>query len=496
MMSPTRTLLIAPCFAAALLPWPWQAASAQTAPRLRPYAAPSKLYMLYKPADWKVVEDLQGSSFRVQVQAPDGASMVDAYWARNPSGVPNALAFLVSYRQSLSRQHGEVTLSEVFVSPDASRATANVAYRAPAGAVSGKYYVESRPGGHSAQGYCAPASRLAGQRALLLNVMASFAFAGSASASGSPAAAAPPIQLALTPRMAQDGSLSIRVPADWGFLAGGGKVVTAARDGSMGFIFTSFSGNPMLPQASIAQGIIGTRYLPPAQALAYVFNAFRNQQFRIRSAQPDQATMRECAVSMGGACDAQDFLVSYVSPESRACVGGFKMINAPPNPVTGMWFCIVAGIWGPERETARYFPALEEIAASFAINDQYARRYIQAGLENLRRLQQKTQAAMQDLNQVRAQNQKDWEAAQERKEYMDSKWDDYRRGRSYWVSELEGGRVYATDPGGTQDTVTGQYYEGRPYNWVNFEGQNPKHPSETMREVTSYELKKLEGGRR
>jgi len=31
---------------------------------------------------------------------------------------------------------------------------------------------------------------------------------------------------------------------------------------------------------------------------------------------------------------------------------------------------------------------------------------------------------------------------------------------------------------------------------VNFEGQNPKHPSETMREVTSAELKKLEGGRR
>jgi hypothetical protein len=185
-----------------------------------------------------------------------------------------------------------------------------------------------------------------------------------------------------------------------------------------------------------------------------------------------------------------------VSPEGKACVGGFKVINFPPSPATGIWNSIVAGIWGPERDFARYFPALEQIASSFAINDEYARRYIQAGLENLRRLQQKTQAAMQDLNRAREQNQRDWEAAQERKEYMDSKWDDYRRGRSYWVSELEGGRVYATDSGGTQDTVTGQYYEGRPYNWVNFEGQNPKHPSETMREVTSAELKKLEGGRR
>jgi hypothetical protein len=199
---------------------------------------------------------------------------------------------------------------------------------------------------------------------------------------------------------------------------------------------------------------------------------------------------------MGGPCDAQDLQVSYVSPDGKACVGGFKVINFPPSPATGIWNSIVAGIWGPERDFSRHFPVLEQIASSFAINDEYARRYIQAGLENLRRLQQKTQAAMQDLNRAREQNQRDWEAAQERKEYMDSAWDDYRRGRSYWVSELEGGKVYATDSGGTQDTVTGQYYEGRPYTWVNFEGQNPRHPSETMREATSAELKKLEGGSR
>lgn len=490
------SLIIAFMCAAALLPPLPRTAFAQSAPGLRPYTAASKLYLLYKPADWEVVEEPQSASFRVQVRSPDGLSRVDFLWALNPSGAPNALAFLVSYKQHLSRQYGEVALSEVFVSPDAARATAKVAYQTAGGPVSGKYYVESKPGGHSAQGYCAPVSRLTAQRPLLLNVMASFAFARAGAASSSRGAAPAAIQLALTPRAAQDGSLSIRVPADWAFLAGGGKVLTAAPDGSMGFIFTSFAGNPMLPQASIAQGIIGTRYMPPAQALGYVFNAFNNQQFRIHSAQPDQATVRECVARMGGACDAQDFLVGYVSPEGRACLGGFKMINAPPNPVTGMWFCIVAGIWGPERDFARYFPALEQIAASFAINDQYARRYIQAGLENLRRLQQKTQAAMQDLNQMRAQNQQDWEAAQERKAYMESKWDDYRRGQSYWVSELEGGKVFATDPGGTQDTVTGQYYEGRPYNWVNFEGQNPKHPSETMREVTSDELKKLEGGRR
>jgi len=489
---------VALVLAALLLLANCQTTAAQARNPLKPYVAASKLYVLFKPADWKVVEEPKPNSFRVLVQAPDGASVVDFFWARNDTGAPNALAFLVAYRNALSQKHGEVTVSEVFVSPDGGRATAKVRYRSAGGVVAGTYYVESKKGGHSAQGYCAPESRLAAQRSLLLNVMASFAFARVSAKSGSRGSAPTPsfIQVPLAPRAAQDGSLSIRVPADWNFLAGGGKVLTASRDGGMGFIFTSFSGNPMLPQASVAQGIIGTRYLPPAQALGFVFSAFRNQRFRIHSAQPDTATMRECVARSGHTCDAHDFQVSYVSPEGTPCVGAFKMINGPPNPVTGMWFCLVAGIWGPEREFYRYFPMLEQIASSFAINDQYARRYIQAGLENLRRLQQKTQAAMQDLNQTRAQNQQDWEARQERKDYMDSKWDDYRRGNSYWVSELEGGKIYRTDSGGTLDPVTGQYYEGRPYNWVNFEGQNPRHPSETMREVTSYELKKLEGGLR
>jgi hypothetical protein len=484
------------CMLAVCLAVGCQDASGQARPALKPHVAANRLYVVYKPADWKVSEDAGPASFRVIVQAPDGASTVDFLWAKNDLGRPDALSFLATVRRNLSAARGQVVLSDVFVSRDGARATATVRYKAAGGTVAGKYYFESTARGQSAQGYCAPEARLAAERPLLLNVMASFAFAraGAAGARGGTPAPAP-VQMTLAPRRAPDGSLSMRTPADWNFLAGGGKVITAARDGAMGFIFTSFSGNPLVPQATIAQGIIPTRYLPPAQTLGYVFNAFRNQQFRIHSAQPDQATMRECYARLGGACDAQDFQVSYTSPEGTRCVGAFKVINGAPSALTGIWSTIVAGIWGPERDFARYFPMLEQIASSFAINDQYARRYIQAGLENLRRLQQKTQAAMQDLNDMRAQNQKDWEAKQERKAYMDAGWDDYRRGNSYWVSDLEGGKVYATDSGGTQDTVTGQYYEGKPYNWVNFEGQNPHHPSETMREINSYELKKLEGGR-
>ena len=65
--------------------------------------------------------------------------------------------------------------------------------------------------------------------------------------------------------------------------------------------------------------------------------------------------------------------------------------------------------------------------------------------------------------------------------------DQIRVGKPY----LEGGKVYQTDPWGTRDTSTGARYDGTPYNYIHFEGQNPVHPSEHMREISSYELKQM-----
>ena len=371
---------------------------------------------------------------------------------------------------------------------------ATVQFREGQTPVKGKYYFESRPNGLSAQGYRAPESLLATQRPLLLNIMASLAFskAGSGPAPAGEATAQKPqvVQVPLVPREAPDRSLTLKIPEDWQFLAGGGKVIAGARDGGMVFIFTSLSGNPLVPGATIAQGIIASQYLPPPRTLVWILQAFGHRNVKILSSQPDQATMQQYIAVMGRPCDAQDILVSWTSQGGADCLGAIKMINGPPSAM-GLWSTIVAGIWGPPRDFQRYLPMLEQVSSSFAINDQYARRYIQAGLENLRHLQQQTAAAMQDLNRAREQNQADLEARQARKDFVDSKWDDYRRGNSYWVSELEGGKVYRTDSWGTQDTVTGNYYEGKGYNWVNFEGQNPRHPSETMREVSSYELQQL-----
>ncbi len=467
----------------------YPAGLAQPAAPIQPYISPSKLYALYKPADWKVNEESRNDSFRILVKSPDGASTVDFFWARNDQGKPDALWLVRTYRLLLGQAFPEVSFSEVFVARDSTRAVATVSCRTGKTLVKGRYYFESKATGISAQGYVASEAQLASQRPIMLNVMASLSFAkAQAQTAQSRPMEQPPFQVSLVTRQAQDGSLSMKTPADWNFLAAGGRVIAASQDGGMGFIFTSIQGVPMLPNADIAQGVIGSPYRPPPQALTLILQAFGHRNVRILSATPDSQTNQQYPLYTRGArCDAQDIVAQWTSSQGPDCQGAIKVVNALPS-LTGIWKAILAGVWAPATDFSRYFPLLEQVGTSFAINDQFARQYIQNGLENLRRLQQKTNQAMQDLNRAREQNQADWEARQERKAYMDSKWDDYRRGNSYWVSELEGGKVYATDPSGTKDTVTGGYYEGKAYNWTNFEGQNPQHPSESMREISSYEL--------
>lgn len=52
---------------------------------------------------------------------------------------------------------------------------------------------------------------------------------------------------------------------------------------------------------------------------------------------------------------------------------------------------------------------------------------------------------------------------------------------------MEGGTIYHSDRWGTKNTTTGENYEGQPYNYFNFTGQNPKY-NEQMQEINNREL--------
>lgn len=72
-------------------------------------------------------------------------------------------------------------------------------------------------------------------------------------------------------------------------------------------------------------------------------------------------------------------------------------------------------------------------------------------------------------------------------DYIDYQRTSYIRGQQDWISSMEGGAVYRSDSWGTKNTTTGEYWEGKAYDYYRFQGQNPKY-NEQMQPVDSRAL--------
>ena len=457
-----------------------------TAQPLRRYVSTQPAFVLFRPDGWTVQAADAAGALRVVVSDPAGTRRAETFYAPNPGG-RTTLSFMATRLAELRARHRDLALGGTAVCRDAaaSCAVATLAWTADGVAMRGRYYFHADPQIVSLRGISAPAARFEAERATLLEVLANVRVGGGS--------AAAPVPVRLVERRAADGSLALSVPADWTFLANKGTVLTVAPGGGAGFIFTVFSVMPASYGIRPPPGVIISGYQPPAQFAPTIFAQFGNRNIRVLGATADPATAADCPRRIGRVCDAADVQLAWTSPEGHAAIGAFKLLDARPG-VAGQWFSIIAGIWGPAGELANSLPMLEQVARSFRIDDAYAAKYIQNGLAQLRLQQQKTRSAMQGLYDAIHDNQAAYEDRVNRKAASEAKWDDYRRGNSYWISDLEGGKVYATDPWGTTDTRTGDRVEGAPYNYIHFEGQNPNHPSESMRELSSYEVQQL--GRR
>lgn len=92
-----------------------------------------------------------------------------------------------------------------------------------------------------------------------------------------------------------------------------------------------------------------------------------------------------------------------------------------------------------------------------------------------------------NASDIRNMMQAAYDERQRSQDYIDHLRTGYIRGETDWISNIEGGTVYHTDSWGTRNTATGEYFEGQPYNYVNFEGQNPKY-NEQMTEINNRQL--------
>lgn len=465
---------------------------------LEKWVSPQGVFAVYKPKTWEVLEEYTGDSARVSLRDQSGNSGVTLYVTQNTKRMTDSLYTMGSIIGELKKECPDVRIANTRATPDRSRALTDAFYTNKGVCIKARYHFVASPESILAMGFHAPEGELADQKGLLLTVLDNISFYDKVEEDKRAKAShqrIEPITAHMVWRKAPDGSSRILAPARWAYQAGKGKVLLGSQEEDAGFVFTSIE----VSSAARLPGVLHSAYMAPSQFIGVFLTQYGGASgVQVMEATRDtDPSVKQFVHMTGRQCEAQHLTARYTSKSGRVCLGTFKMINAAPSPLSGMWFSIVSGFWAPEAKFAAYVPLLVQVGDSFQIGEEYARDYIQSGLAHLQRLKQRTQQAMHQLNQARYDQQRSWEANQARKDYCSWKFSQYMRGETDWVSNLEGGKVYHTDSWGTKDTWTGDHYTGKPYDTVHFEGENPRHPSlETMREIDNFELyrKYIRGG--
>ena len=460
------------------------------------WVSPQGVVSVLKPKEWKVEEKYTGNSASLIVCDNSRLTGVTFFVSRNDAGIKDSLYILGENVKNNRNRFPDFKCDKTWASQDRSKALTNVSFTAKGKPVLGKFYYFLNPNRLLIMSYQAPADTFSKFKGMLLTILNNINFYDQHEEQKRKASLKQPSKKSIQPvrakmvwRQAPDGSVRFMAPVNWQYQAQKGRAIIGSEQEDAGFVFTSVEAFARDPGVRVP-GVLISRYLPPDQFIGLFLGSFgQARNVQVVEQKPDSKTVQEAAQFLRAQCEAQDLVVKFSAKSGRSCLASFKVITSRPAAFSGQWWSIVTGFWAQEARFAAYVPLLENIAKSYQINESWSRDYIQKGLANLRRLQQKTQQAINELNQARHDQQRSWEANQARKDYSNWKFSQYLRGESDWVSSLEGGKVYHTDSWGTKDTWTGDYYEGSPYNYVNFEGKNPRHPSlEGMQEINSYEL--------
>ena len=452
------------------------------------WVSPQGVVSVLKPKEWKVEENYTGNSASVIVCDKSRITGVKFYVSKNDAKIKDSLYFLGENVKNNRKKFPDFKCDKTWAARDKSRAITEVYFTAKGTPVLGKFYYIVNPNKLLIMSYQAPGDVFSRYKGMLLTILNNINF-NDQHEEQKRIQSIQPVQVQMVWRQAPDGSARFMAPANWQYQAKKGKTIVGSEQEDAGFVFTSveaFARNPGV----LVPGVLISPYLPPNQFIGLFLRNFgQAKNVHVIEKKLDHQTVREAAQFLRAQCEAQDLVVKFSAKSGRSCLATFKVITAHPALFSGQWWSIVSGFWAQESRFPAYAPLLENIAKSYKINDAWASNYIQSGLANLRRLKQKTQQSIQKLHQARYDQQRSWEANQARKDYSNWKFSQYLRDESNWVSNLEGGKVYHTDSWGTKDTWTGDYYEGSSYNYVNFEGENPRHPSlEDMQEINSYEL--------
>lgn len=443
-------------------------------------------FALYKPVGWVVHEGVQPTFRTLAVADPGGLYEAAFFYGTNPTG-GDILALARTFVSGIGRQFPDLVVPGVMVSPDRKQVVFDAQFTAPQkGKRQFRCWVT---GGRGAEfmyaSIEAPAGQLVTVRPLLLTILANIrVIRGAFDVRRGPA----PIEVQLVPYRLSDGSASFRMPQGWRVQEFGGGCFLAG-DGTGGYSFIVASLDMITPQLGVTfPGAIVSSYLPPHRALAFLGRhqgVLTNMQFLEVIPRADVAQQMSMVYTLGP-IQAEEFFHTCTTRGGR-CKGytfGFSLGSRLGTNWNFRHLTVLAPVEAFDRFLGNFVAMLQ----SYRINDQWAQNYVAQGMARLRRLQQQTSAMVaRNAQEIRQMMQAAYDERQRSMDYIDYQRTSYIRGQQDWISAMEGGTVYHTDSWGTKNTVTGDYHEGKPYNYVHFTGKNPQY-NEQMQAVDSRQL--------
>jgi hypothetical protein len=458
---------------------------------LQKYVSEQATFVLYAPKGWRVTEGAQPAFKTVSAADPSGAYEVALFTGTSPAG-NDITALARRFVEGIGRQFPDLQLRNVMLSPDKTKITFEGAYTGPKRARKEfRTWITLTGSPFSYQSIEAPEGQLAAAKPLLLTILSNIRVMKGGFSDGG---ASKVEQVAFAPYRLRDGSASFQMPQGWQCQEFG-KGAFVASDPAHGRSFIVSAVELISPQMRVnVPGVITAPYMPPRQAWPFITGRMglaTNMQFE--KVIPRQDLVQQMAQVYTGTLTIEEMLYTFDSKTGRS--KGYTMGLSFGARMGTNWTFRHMTVAAPADGFDAFLPNFVTMLQSYRIDDRWAANYVAQGMQRLRQLQQQTSAMVaRNASEIHQMMQAAYDERQRSQEYIDYQRTSYIRGQQDWVSSMEGGTVYRSDSWGMRNMTTGEYYEGKYFDYYHSTGGNPKY-NEQMQPIDSRALweKHIEG---
>lgn len=452
----------------------WSGVAGAEMPAMVKYISPQGNVVLYLPPQWQVREEGDANACIIHITDPSGKFIARQSLGINPRG-HNLLAMLKVLCQPVQANCPDFQFTQSWLAPKGERAVCAFTYTHPElGPREGRVWLTAEGNLGLISLAETPAGQFDRQKVLLLSILANIKIMKKGF--GAVGTGASPLVLPLRRCRLGDGSAVFALPPQWTF-QDLGRTHFLAYDAARQSSFMVLEVEVLSPRLGVQlPNLPVLPYLPPDQALAALAGRqglLPNLRYLERRPRPDLNQLISQVYTVGPV-QAAELLYTFTD-RGQPCQGYTLGISFGSRFDTG-WRYWHLTCTAPAKQFAALVPTFMAMAEAYHIDDVYARQYIANGLQRLRELQAQT-AAMVSRNrqEISAMMQAAYNERQRSQDYIDYQRTNYIRGQQDWISHVEGGTIYHTDSWGTKNTFSGQSWEGAPFNYFNYQGDNPRY---------------------